>query len=121
MEHQEWRVQYMREGMDGYADFLCEEDAKRFAAWGGDVGALIDPVLLEITKGKEKEVPYVRNMYYSNSSSFDLSKMRADAARLARGDQFNKPTNVNIHFHAHGALCKGHRHEQMEAQHADSQ
>ncbi len=46
-----------------------------------------------------------RNMYWSNPEKFDLAKMRADAHKASRGDQFNKPQDVIIHYHSHEAPC----------------
>jgi len=46
-----------------------------------------------------------RNMYYGDPEKFDLAKMRADAYRYSRGDQFNEPQTVIIHYHNHEKPC----------------
>jgi hypothetical protein len=47
-----------------------------------------------------------RNMYWSDPAKFDLAKMRADAYKTSRGDQFNEPQDVIIHHHHLEVPCK---------------
>ena len=57
-----------------------------------------------------------RNMYYSDPSKFDLSKMRADATRSSIGDAISPARDVVIHFHEHGQKCTDKKHEEFKAQ-----
>lgn len=52
-----------------------------------------------------------RNMYYADPEKFDLSKMRAEAGRISRGDQFNEPRTVVIHYHSHEKPCVATNYE----------
>lgn len=46
-----------------------------------------------------------RNMYWPDAEKFDLAKMREQAYKYSRGDQFNPPQTVVIHHHSHEAPC----------------
>lgn len=51
------------------------------------------------------------NFYYGNAKLLDLSKMRAEAVTVSKGDEKHVPKLAIIHFHRFGEHCKGQDHE----------